>query len=155
MQTRLLATCRLFTLRAWLVTCLAVAGCAASGPLAPEDMDRAAKSAVVPEGKAALYIIRPDYSYGSLVLFKIVLDGQSETVLGPGNYAFKLVSPGTHAILVECACANRISIETRSGQEHFVSVEPNSLTGGEDFTELAPTKGREALKKERLVRWLR
>ena len=154
MKTGVLATCRLFTLGAWLATCLAISGCAANGPLAPEDMDRAAKSAVVPEGKAALYIMR---SYGKLVLYKIVVDGQSETVLAPGNYAFKLVSPGTHAILVDCGCnrTNQTSIETRSGREQFVSVESNSSRGGADFTELAPTKGREALGELRLVRWMR
>jgi len=121
-------------------------------------MDRAAKSAVVPEGKAALYIMR---SYGNFVLYKIVVDGQSETLLAPGNYAFKLVSPGTHAILVDCGCnrTNQTSIETRSGQEHFVSVEALSRRGINDpvagFTELAPTKGREALGELRLVRWMR
>lgn len=145
-----------------LLAVLGVAGCA-SGPVAPEAMDRAAKSQVVPPDQAALYLLRANSFYGAAVLKELTVDGGSRTHLSPGNYALILVAPGEHRIsVVGCNCPGdrpaEMTLPTDPGKRYFVSIEGDfTRMPGDPASKLVlmpPEEGSAALKELRLVRWI-
>jgi len=144
-----------------LVALLGVGGCV-SGPVAPEAMDRAAKSQVVPPDQAALYLFRPINFYGAGVLKELTIDGESKTYLGSGNYALILVAPGEHRISVlGCNCPGdkpaEMTLPTEPGKRYFISVEGDFTRMPGDpaskLTQVGSDEGLVALKELRLVRW--
>lgn len=146
-----------------LVALLGVGGCV-SGPVAPEAMDRAAKSQVVPPDQAALYLYRVNSFYGAAVLYEVTVDGGSKAHLGPGNYALILVAPGEHRISVfGCNCPGdkpaAMTLPTDPGKRYFISMEGDFTRMPGDpaskLTQVPPEEGMAALKEMRLVRWER
>lgn len=144
-----------------LLVLLGLAGCTATGPVASEAKDHAAKLQAVPPDQAGLYVFRPHGFYGSAVLDELIVDGKSRTALGPGNYAFKLVKPGEHAIVVSCRCSKpaQMTLSTAPGKAYFVIVEGDFWRGPGDpsskLTVVQPEEGRAALQDLRLVDWIR
>jgi len=144
-----------------LLALLGIAGCV-SGPVAPEAMDRAAKSQVVPPDQAALYLLRSNSFYGAAILKEVTVDGGSRTHLGPGNYALILVAPGEHRIsVVGCNCPGDtpavMTLLTEAGKRYFVGVEGDfTRMPGDPASKLVivpSEEGPAALKDLRLVRW--
>ncbi len=75
-----------------------LAGCA-SGNLAPEAAQLAAKTYQVPFGKSSIYYYRAGQFFGSDVLSEVYLDGELIAVVGPGNFVRMDVEPGKQTIL--------------------------------------------------------
>ena len=143
-----------------LLALLGSGGCAVTGPVATESMDHAAKVQVVPPDKAALYLFRPNSFYGQAVLDELIVDGEARTHLGSGNYAFRLVKPGEHAIVVNCGCSrpSQMTLPTEPGKAYFVSIAADFWRMPGDptykFTQLPPGEGRAALRDLHLVEWI-
>jgi hypothetical protein len=146
---------------ALLLALLGAGGCTTSGPVATQAKDQAAKLQSVPPDQAALYLLRPHGFYGSAVIYELIVDGESRTQLGPGNYAFKLVKPGEHAIVVGCRCSRpaQLTLPAAAGKAHFVRMEGDFFRMPGDpsvkLTVVPPEDGRAALQDLRLVDWIR
>jgi hypothetical protein len=142
-----------------LLVVLGSGGCTTTGPVATKAKDDAAKAQVVPPDQAALYLVRPHGFYGSAVIYELIVDGGLRTKLGPGNYAFRLVKPGEHAIEVGCRCSRpaQMTLSTAPGKAYFVTMEGDFFRMPGDptvkLTVLQPEEGRAALEDLRLVDW--
>ena len=103
-----------------------LAGCA-SGNLAPEAAQLAAKTYQVPSGKSSIYIYRAGQFFASAVLSEVYLDGELIAVVGPGNFVRMDVEPGKHTILSKGGGVNppipaKTVIDARANRNHFVGM---------------------------------
>ena len=77
---------------------LTVAGCA-SVPMAPPEVDRAAKEfPAPPPGRSQVYVYRNE-SLGSAVRFDLTVDGFLVGSTGPKTYLLFPVTPGQHTLV--------------------------------------------------------
>jgi hypothetical protein len=106
-------------------------GCTTTAPMASAASDAAAKSFVVPEGKANLYIARAQSAYGGGALFKVLVDGQAQGSLAEGTFYLVAVDPGRHKIEVRTmANSDTASLDAAAGKNYFYELTATSGTSG-------------------------
>jgi hypothetical protein len=98
---------------------LTVAGCA-SVPMAPPEVDRAAKEfPAPPPGRSQVYVYRNE-SLGSAVRFDLTVDGFLVGSTGPKTYLLFPVTPGQHTLVSRAENADPFPMVTEAGKTYFV-----------------------------------
>jgi hypothetical protein len=135
-----------------------LAGCDASGRLAPEAAQLDAKSYVVPAGQSSIYFYRTRARIEAGLLSKVYLDGELITVVGPGNFVRMDVEPGKHAILSESGTGRRVTtvIDASANRNHFIkmSIVPGWFYNPIKQKIVSEERGIEDLKSFKLVETL-
>jgi hypothetical protein len=99
-------------------------GCA-SVPKAPPALDVEAKSFSPSEGKARLYVVRPDAMMGAAVVLHVIVDGRELGSTARGTYLMTEVEPGAHTVgsrTAENADQERVTAE--AGRCYFFVIRP-------------------------------
>ncbi len=119
-------------------------GCA-SIPLAPKEMDLAAKRFEPPEGKANIYVTRTSGIGGHLL--HLVVDGKFIGSIAYNTYFLFEVDPGTHTVAVLSINMEFVTLGTEAGQNYFLAVGARmGLVAGQSWIEpLDDEEGREAV----------
>ncbi len=96
-------------------------GCA-SVPMAPQDMDVAAKRFKPPEGKANIYVIRRS-ALGFAVIFQVIVDGKIRGAIAYNTYLLFPENPGKHTVAVLTGeNMQAVTLNTEAGRNYFLEV---------------------------------
>jgi hypothetical protein len=110
----------------WLALTLVavIAGCASVPKTAPE-LDVAAKSFTPSEGKARIYIVRPNMLKGAAITLHAMLDGKELGSVSRGTYLMTEVDPGPHTIGSKTLeNADQDTLTAVAGQSYFFIIKP-------------------------------
>lgn len=141
-----------------LVVC-GVAACASS-PKAPPARDLVAKTSVVPDGFARLYVYRAGRStLGSLLggrsLNDVHVDGQFLGTIEDDRYVMTHLKAGSYVLTVKVRRAVHLSVDTQgsttvqveAGRTYYVRVKPSGTWDHPpEFMPVPPSEGAEALQ---------
>jgi hypothetical protein len=132
-----------------------LAGCDASGGVAPEAAQLNAKNYVVPAGKSSIYYYRTRVLIESGMLSKVHLDGEFIAVVGPGNFVRMDVEPGKHEILSESGAGipAKTVIDASANRNHFIQMRivPGWFSNPVEHKIVSEEKGIKDLKSFKLV----
>jgi Protein of unknown function (DUF2846) len=106
-----------------ILVALALAGCAATVPLAPATADRLAKTFRPPEGKANLYVYRPDRFVLSAVAVTVLLNGRGFGMTKVGTYLHTTVEPGQYTLLSQGEDQAPVVVQAEPGKNYFFHQE--------------------------------
>ncbi len=129
-----------------------------SVPLAPQDIDVAAKRFEPQEGKVNIYVTRTSI-VGSAFLFSLVLDGKPRGSIAYDTYFLFKLDPGTHTVVVRrssgwSSASDTITFNTEAGHNYFLAVGGTlSFFGANPWIErLDDEEGREAVLETSLAK---
>lgn len=138
------------------VALISISGCATT-PLAPQAEDDEAKSFVVPDGQANLYVTRhPEYG-GSAGLWKLYVDARYEGSLAIGTYQFVQLDPGTHTLTIALGSdgewPSSHTIEVEAGKSYFFEGDRKMgwTRNRVEFIQLTEGRGRQLIEKRSLA----
>ncbi len=135
-------------------------GCA-SVPMAPQDIDVAAKRFEPPAGKANIYVTRTSKIFGDPHALNLLVDGEFRGAIASNTYFLFEVDPGTHRVEVSNYTSSKvITLHTEAGQNYFLGVGEQTTWSFTDrgfvyIQHLDDEEGREAVLGASLARWLR
>ncbi|MBN9090994.1 MAG: hypothetical protein J0J01_29115 [Reyranella sp.] len=144
-----------------ILAALALAACSSDVPLAPRDLDEAAKRFdPPPPGLAALYVVREGTFVSAPVT--LLVDRRRVGLLGYDTYSRLELPPGGHAVRVQDLDSGQqlavTNVQLAVGDIRFVSVGTAALDSPLTNTitemnarELPGTQGRTAVAGKRLV----
>jgi len=133
-----------FLLRAQGVLCvtiLALAGCA-STPEATSEQDAEAKQFIALPGAATIYVYRDETRVDDMDMqdSTLYVDGRLIGATLPGAYFRFQVRAGEHLLHGYGYDQGRLTLETRSGEIYFVSL--NVASGTSRYTPVTPETGK-------------
>jgi hypothetical protein len=149
--------------RGILLVVLFLVGCA-SGPTAPPAEDADAKTFVIPDDKAAIYVYRTKFDLLFTEMVQIEIDrGEKMAVVGPGEYVWFLVEPGDHEVLARgqqgflTPVPVAVVVLAEAGEKQYVQLALNPGWGNDKVDlDLVPyNQGRTAIANSTLVQWFR
>lgn len=147
---------------ATLLVVLFLVACA-SGPTAPTAEDADAKTFVIPDDKAAIYVYRTKFDLLFTEMVQIEIDrGEKLAAIGPGDYVWLLVEPGDHEILARGQGSLTpdpavVIVGAEAGEKRYVQLALNPGWGndGVDLDLVPYNQGRAAIANSKLVQWIR
>lgn len=136
-------------LRSPAVICLgfALAGCAASVPMASKSAEQASKRFQPPPGRANLYVYRPSQFKLSAVTVSVKINGQSFGLLGVGTYLYADVAPGRYTLLSVSEEDAPVVVAVEPDRNYFFQQEIafGSSAARTALVSVDEAKGREAV----------
>lgn len=133
----------------WLcVVGMLFAGCAASVPLTPADLDVEAKRFTPPSGRSNIYVFRGGAFGGSAIAFQIIVDGKVIGSIAPGTYHLIVVEPGDHSIAATSQENSKlVRLRAEPGRNYFFEVHAKMgmRSARVDLEVSDDTKGREGV----------
>ena len=106
------------------IVALSLVGCASVPKTAPE-LDLAAKTFTPAEGKAALYIVRPNSALGAAVALPVNIDGRELGSTARGTYLMLEVEPGKHTISSKTLENSKVvEVTAEAGKSYFFVIKP-------------------------------
>jgi hypothetical protein len=131
-----------------------------SVPLAPQDIDVAAKHFEPQEGKVNIYVTRTSI-VGSGALYSLGLDGKPRGSIAYDTYFLFELDPGTHTVVVRWSrYSDAVTLHTEAGHNYFLAVGGTFSMRGTFFGEtgdrpwiepLDDEEGREAVLETSLA----
>jgi hypothetical protein len=111
------------------------------------------KSLDAPEGKALLYIVRPNY-VGAAINFKVSIDGEYIGLTKGKNYIYTYVAPGKHTILSKAENKEELDLLFEEGQTYYIEQVPKMgmIKARNKLIKLNVDEGVEKLNKCRLTK---
>ena len=101
------------------VVALAITGCSATVPLAPVSVDRSAKTFQPLEGKAGLYVYRPERFVLSAIAVSVLLNGRGFGLTKVGTYLYAAVEPGEYTLLSQGEEEAPVVVVAEAGKNYF------------------------------------
>jgi hypothetical protein len=95
-------------------------GCA-SVPMAPQEMDVAAKRFEPSAGKANIYVTKTTF-VGSGHALNLLVDGEFRGAIAHNTYFLFEVDPGTHTVAVVDYDIKVVTLHTKAGENYFLEV---------------------------------
>lgn len=104
------------------VAILALAGCS-TVEMAPAAANQKAKTFVVPEGKANIYVVQNGGYMPGYNLFQAFVDGRMVGALAARTFIVSTVAPGTHSVMGSSPENQEgVNVATEAGKNYFVGV---------------------------------
>lgn len=112
------------------------------------------KNMIVPEGKAVIYLLRPQ-KLGFAIKMEVMLNGEYWGTTKGKQYLYKVVDPGLYKIewKVSSNAPTPMTVDAKAGAKYYVlqEIDMGTWHAACDFEMMTEEKGVKALKKCKLA----
>lgn len=140
---------KLLTFFSVLALSLVLNGCATQK--ASIEADNYARKLVVPEGKALVYIVRPN-TLGFAIKFRVYCDGKYIGTTGGRNYIYTILDAGKHKFISQAENNEEMEIYLEANRTYYIEQVPmmGLIKARNELVNISENEGQEKLLKCKL-----
>jgi hypothetical protein len=126
-----------------------LSACSSTSKVATTTPEPETKAVALPEGKALVYIVRPKFM-GSVINFKVTINGKYIGFTKGKSYIYSIVDPGKVNILSEAENTEELQLVTEANKKYYIEQIPQmGIIKARNKMEVItdPVQGEEKLAK--------
>jgi len=111
------------------------------------------KQTIPPQGKALVYVVRPNRA-GGIIKFKFHVDGKYIGTTRARQFLYSILNPGPHLFMSKAENRSEMQLNLEAGKTYFLKqkIKIGGLKARNELIQLNESEGREMLQKCKLGR---